>query len=275
MLLEACVVGDANRLQSILSKDTVDLRDESGRTGLMLACEHAHDECVRTLLRAGADVNARDLNGFNALRCCLGRPRCMRLILDAGADVFEPLDEDWLEDVEWLDEEDYDDWEFHLPVLNWAVEQGDTACTRMLIDAGSSIEVPCTEEGNTPLMDACQGGHVDIVRMLLDAGADEEEINLNGDTAKDLAANDACRALLGRTRTMRRWDALRRHVKHVRPVALFWLETTQVAICAPGGTGRARDLQAFEECNAGHNKRPMSNGHEACKRLKKTLAVGI
>lgn len=36
--------------------------------------------------------------------------------------------------------------------------------------------------GNTPLMYACAGGHVDAVRVLLEAGANVEDHNENGHT---------------------------------------------------------------------------------------------
>jgi hypothetical protein len=83
----------------------------------------------------------------------------------------------------------------------------------------------------------------------------------------------ACRKLIDTAPAIRRWAKLRRNVKHVRPIAIYWLEKTQVAICAPGGAGRAHDLQAFEEDTAGHHKRPMDQRHEARKRMKKTFAA--
>ncbi len=36
--------------------------------------------------------------------------------------------------------------------------------------------------GNTPLMYACAGGHVDVVKALLEAGANVEDHNENGHT---------------------------------------------------------------------------------------------
>lgn len=42
-------------------------------------------------------------------------------------------------------------------------------------------------------------------------------------------------------------QAVLRRVLKVRPYALHWLETYQQAVCAPGGKGRKRDLEAFED----------------------------
>ena len=42
-------------------------------------------------------------------------------------------------------------------------------------------------------------------------------------------------------------QAVLRRVLKVRPYALHWLETYQRAVCAPGGSGRQRDLESFEE----------------------------
>ena len=42
------------------------------------------------------------------------------------------------------------------------------------------------------------------------------------------------------------WRAVRDLVK-ARSAAIHWLKETQEALCAPGGTGRKRDLQSFLE----------------------------
>jgi hypothetical protein len=44
-----------------------------------------------------------------------------------------------------------------------------------------------------------------------------------------------------------RWTLVRNMV-HARGVCMFWLEQTQVHLCAPGGEGRKRDREAFERC---------------------------
>ncbi len=49
------------------SKVNTDAPDEDGVTPLMLAAKEGNDWVVRTLLQAGADVNARDKDGWTAL----------------------------------------------------------------------------------------------------------------------------------------------------------------------------------------------------------------
>ena len=48
--------------------------------------------------------------------------------------------------------------------------------------AFSPLPPPPSLAGNTPLMYACAGGHSDVVRALLEAGANVEDHNENGHT---------------------------------------------------------------------------------------------
>jgi len=75
--------------------------------------------------------------------------------------------------------------------LHWAVAQsGDssqTACVRVLIDAGADINAR-DEGGTTPLMNAAWFGCMDAVRELLQRGADSRLRDNKERTAKDLAS---------------------------------------------------------------------------------------
>ena len=42
------------------------------------------------------------------------------------------------------------------------------------------------------------------------------------------------------------WKKLRRFVRLMRPIALYWQGRTQTRLCAPGGAGRKRDFDAFQ-----------------------------
>lgn len=64
-----------------------------GMTALMLACSKMNAECVRILLRNGADVNTQNrINGYSALMYVassgsLDSAPVARLLLDKGADI--------------------------------------------------------------------------------------------------------------------------------------------------------------------------------------------
>lgn len=55
------------RLAAGSGADGTDGRDEDGRTPLMLASRHHHDDVVEYLLSRGADASLRDNNGRTAL----------------------------------------------------------------------------------------------------------------------------------------------------------------------------------------------------------------
>ena len=67
-----------------------------------------------------------------------------------------------------------------------AAFNGCTDIVRMLLDAGANIEHK-NDQGENALISAVQEGHIDTVKLLLDAGADVNQSNTDGETALDLA----------------------------------------------------------------------------------------
>jgi hypothetical protein len=68
----------------------VNVRDDYGRTPLILAAHHyPNQSVVKLLLKAGADVNARDGDGKTALMLAApqGDPETVRFLLHHGADL--------------------------------------------------------------------------------------------------------------------------------------------------------------------------------------------
>jgi len=59
---------------------------------------------------------------------------------------------------------------------------------RLLIEAGANKDLRRTEDGSTPLHVAAEEGHLDLVRLLIESGADSEITTDNLTTALLLAS---------------------------------------------------------------------------------------
>jgi len=68
-LLEAAARGDAARVRALVQMNaaSINSRDTSGRTALLLAVLHRHESVVRALLEGGADPNISDADGRTPL----------------------------------------------------------------------------------------------------------------------------------------------------------------------------------------------------------------
>jgi ankyrin repeat protein len=67
-----------------------------------------------------------------------------------------------------------------------AAQGGCKEIVEMLLEAGANIEHR-NDQGETALISAAQEGHKEIVQMLLDAGSNVNQENADGETALDLA----------------------------------------------------------------------------------------
>ncbi len=130
----------------------LEARDEEGMTPLLAAIIHAFEDGVpELLLELGADLHARDAAGRTALEIAVtwDRGEIARQLVDAGLDPQE------------------------LPpaaALHWYAEQDQAPAVRRLLSA-------CSPDGRdrhgaTPLMRAALAGAAGAVRALLAAGAD-------------------------------------------------------------------------------------------------------
>jgi ankyrin repeat protein len=66
--------------------------------------------------------------------------------------------------------------------LHLAATTGNVEVVRLLLEAGAASNVQC-DHGWTPLMRACNGGHVEVARLLLASGADPNLRNHEGYSA--------------------------------------------------------------------------------------------
>lgn len=92
-LIRGALTGNAQLIRD--TRTGIDVPCFSGLTALMIASAKGHTECIRALLAAGANPNARDREGGTALMsaCGYGSPEVVRLLLRSGADV-NAVDED-------------------------------------------------------------------------------------------------------------------------------------------------------------------------------------
>ena len=134
--------------------------DEDGKTALHHAAEQRPADVVVMdwLVKAGVDIDARDIRGETALMhlCWSGLEEAtdgIALLLDGGADP------------------NVVDNEGNSPLNLAAGAGGNVGSVRLLLEAGADID-HAGKYGYTPLMQACISGNVDIVRVLVDAGAD-------------------------------------------------------------------------------------------------------
>lgn len=127
-----------------------------------------------SLLRAGADVNARASDGFTPLIVAsgLGHFHLAEMLLTAGADVhaLEPR--------------------MGATALHKAAQRGDPDVIDLLIDHGAFIDQQTPILGNTPLIDAVLHKHAAAVDRLLRRGARTAIANHWQQTALDIAHAD-------------------------------------------------------------------------------------
>lgn len=83
----------------------------------------------------------------------------------------------------------------HTP-LGVAAFEGHLEIVKLLIDAGSDVNAQQLYDRCTALMDAVSGGHLEIVKVLIEAGAKVDMLSTQGDTAETIAQYNKCKEIL-------------------------------------------------------------------------------
>ncbi len=178
---------------------------KGGLTALIFAARQGSIESAKVLIEAGADINQGDADGNNPLLIAIlnNHDELAQILIDKGADVnaankdgraplFAAVD---AHDVDWSDR----------PLVKEADKVSSLDVIRSLIAHKANVNAQLKSvsiikkaaqdsadrtlsTGATPFMRAARSGDVEVMHMLLDAGADPKLANKDGVTALIVAA---------------------------------------------------------------------------------------
>jgi ankyrin repeat protein len=175
----------------------------SGVKPIMMAAKTGNTGVLELLLKHGADVNARDQRrAQTALMWAIyfGHPAAARVLIENGADVnaeTTTLAEDFTPMVleGYIRNVQITTSGGYTPLM-FAARVGDQETARLLVERGAELNQVHHEQG-TPLIIAATAGHENLALFLLEQGADP---NLSGDdgmTALHYAMRDGLKPLHG------------------------------------------------------------------------------
>ena len=173
VLMTAAHGGHFAIVKTLLSAGAIlEATDKSGDTALMKAVGAGHAEIVKVLLSAGANSKAIDKNGVNSLMLASGAQivDLQKLISSTSSDKFYfEINRELKEVVERL-----------------LAEQVNTM--KVLLEAASSEDINALDNtGWTALMYAAKIGSANATRLLINHDADVNLANADGWTALDIA----------------------------------------------------------------------------------------
>jgi len=154
----------------LIEKGKVDTLNNNYITALHLAAKNGHLEIVKLLIENGADVNVIGLYVNTAIYSALerGHLEIVKLLIDNGANV-NALNTK------------VGNPHPHETVLNLAVRQKNPEIVSLLLNSADVINK------NTSLHLAAENGHLEIIRLLIDNGADVNSLNTSNKRAITLS----------------------------------------------------------------------------------------
>ena len=165
---------DRDAVRALLAEGVdVNAARADGATALLFAAHWDDVELAEGLLAAGADVNATEDHGVTPLARAVENTSLAMIetLLAAGADV-NAAEASGL-----------------VPLMT-AARTGNAGIVRTLIAHGADVDAAVTENGSTALMWAVARPHPEVVRILIDAGADPAASTVKGFTPLTFAAHN-------------------------------------------------------------------------------------
>ena len=179
-LMRAALVDDVEKIDKLVNLDAnVDLKTlEKGETALMLAAFRKNPASIAALIKSGANVNIKNSKGKTALFYTTNDYEIFNLLIENGADVesrnkqgktliFDVLtsilyNEDWMQ-------------------FKGALEY--------LLANDANLEAK-DNRGSTPLHHAVNIANLEITKLMLDAGANRNAVDDDGNTALHFVAKN-------------------------------------------------------------------------------------
>ncbi|XP_073725763.1 fibronectin type 3 and ankyrin repeat domains 1 protein isoform X3 [Misgurnus anguillicaudatus] len=160
-------------LVDILVKHGADIgmKYSTGKDSLMMACYAGHLDIVRYLRRCGANWQSRDKNGCSPLHWAVDGEHIpvIKYMIQDGCEV------DMRDKIS-----------YWTPLMRVSATSGNPEVAAILLQAGAGVNVR-DKPGKTPLMVAVLNNHEELVKLLLDSGADHQMKNEYGASAADMA----------------------------------------------------------------------------------------
>lgn len=193
VLFENLSSDDGNEIRSLLkSGANVNARNKEGEPLLFVASKYGHTRIVKLLIGADADVNMREtISGATPLLAASinGHTKAVKMLLDADADVN-------ISDIpSGVGYKKYSviSEEPHFEILRllgvggatplwWASMHGRIEITKLLLEANADVNIPDKTNGVSPIYVAASDGHTHIVRLLIESNANVDVAARNGGT---------------------------------------------------------------------------------------------
>ncbi|KAL7239791.1 hypothetical protein ACSBR2_005627 [Camellia fascicularis] len=142
--------------------------DNNGRTALHIAASKGSENCVLLLLDYGANPNSRDSDGNVPLweAMMANHEHVVKLLTDNGATISSG----------------------HVGQFSCtAAEKNNLGLLKEIVSYGGDVTLPNSNGSNTALHVAVSEANTEIVKFLLDQGADIDQMDSHGWTPRDLA----------------------------------------------------------------------------------------
>jgi ankyrin repeat protein len=191
-LAEAARRGDAAVLKLLLDAGADPRQSNAeGETALMTVARTGNVAAAKLLVKAGADVDAREhWGGQTALiwAAAQNQPQMVRFLVSKGARVdARSAVRDWPRRMT-AEERPKDMNRGGMSALLFAAREGHLDVVRVLLDAGARVDFT-DPDGSTALIVALMNGHWDTARLLIDAGSDVNHWDWWGQTPLYMAVD--------------------------------------------------------------------------------------